>query len=80
LNEESRLPPLDQYRSYLLLLARMQLEARPGKPLDASDVVQQTLLEAHDKRHQFQGDETGLAAWLRGVLNCWRPGQVVAAG
>ena len=59
---------LDQYRSYLLLLARMQLDALPRLKIDASDLVQLTLLEAHAKRHQFQGDREALAAWLRKVL------------
>lgn len=63
--------PLARYRDYLLLLARMQV-GRPfqGK-LDASDVVQQTLLEAHRKREQFRGQsEAELAAWLRRLLAC----------
>ena len=60
--------PLDGYRSYLLLLARMQLDDRPRQRVDASDVVQQTLLEAHQKRGQFRGNESDLAAWLRVAL------------
>ena len=59
---------LDRYRSYLLLLARMQLDARPRLKLDASDIVQQTLLEAHAKRDQFQGHKEAFAAWLRKSL------------
>ncbi|MCE9603502.1 MAG: sigma-70 family RNA polymerase sigma factor [Planctomycetia bacterium] len=60
--------PLDRYRSYLLLLARLQLDGRAQSKLDPSDVVQQTLLEAHAKQGQFQGNEDGLAAWLRRSL------------
>lgn len=59
---------LDRYRSYLLLLARMQLDTLPRLKLDASDIVQQTLLEAHTKRQQFQGDREAFAAWLRKAL------------
>ncbi len=66
-NEQDDLP-LNRYRSYLLLLARMQLDDRPRQRIDASDVVQQTLLEAHQKRGQFQGAESDLAAWLRVAL------------
>jgi RNA polymerase sigma-70 factor (ECF subfamily) len=65
---DQREPCLEQYRSYLLLLARMQLDARPQTKVEASDVVQHTLLEAHAKRQQFSGDEDGLAAWLRKAL------------
>ncbi|MDX1948043.1 MAG: sigma-70 family RNA polymerase sigma factor [Pirellulaceae bacterium] len=59
---------LERYRSYLLILARMQLEARPRSKLDPSDIVQQTMLEAHAKQGQFTGDDAGLAAWLRRAL------------
>lgn len=59
---------LDRFRSYLLVLARMQLDDRPRQRIDASDIVQQTLLEAHQKRGQFQGKESDLPAWLRVAL------------
>jgi RNA polymerase sigma-70 factor (ECF subfamily) len=59
---------LDRYRSYLLFLARLQLDSRAQSKLDPSDVVQQTLLEAHAKSFQFEGDEQALAAWLRAAL------------
>ena len=58
----------DRYRTYLLLLARIQLDARPRSRVEPSDIVQQTLLEAYAQKQQFQGDETAYLAWLRRVL------------
>jgi RNA polymerase sigma-70 factor (ECF subfamily) len=59
---------LEQFRSYLLLLTRMQLDPGPKQRIDPSDIVQQTLLEAHAKADQFHGDDSALAAWLRQAL------------
>ena len=66
--DDSRKQLLEQYRSYLLVLARMQLDPGPRNRIETSDVVQQTLLEAHVNRDQFSGDETQLAGWLRKAL------------
>ncbi len=62
-------PGLEQFRSYLLVLALLRLDRRLQGKLDASDVVQQTLLEAHLGLGQFRGQTVGeQAAWLRQVL------------
>src|SRR6516164_9470708 len=60
---------LERFRPYLLLLAQHQLGRQaPGK-LEPSDVVQQTLLEAHRKREQFRGStDAERAGWLRQML------------
>jgi RNA polymerase sigma-70 factor (ECF subfamily) len=64
-------PALEQFRSYLLLLARLQVGRQPGHRLEPSDLVQQTLLDAHRQRGQFRGREPAeMAAWLRRMLAC----------
>jgi RNA polymerase sigma-70 factor, ECF subfamily len=61
--------PLEQYADYLTLLARLQIDPVLRGRLDPSDVVQQTLLIAHEKFGQFRGQTDGeLAAWLRAIL------------
>lgn len=59
---------LERFRPYLLLLARMQLDPRWQAKLDASDIVQQTLLEAHASLEQGAGEKRDQAAWLRQAL------------
>jgi RNA polymerase sigma-70 factor (ECF subfamily) len=62
-------PELERFRHYLLLLARGRLGPRLRTRLDASDVVQQTLLEAHRGRAAFRGrTDAERAAWLRQIL------------
>ncbi|HEX4592327.1 MAG TPA: sigma-70 family RNA polymerase sigma factor [Gemmataceae bacterium] len=59
----------DRFRPYLLLLAGAHLNARLRGRVGASDVVQQTLLEAHRDREQYRGQTTAeLAGWLRQIL------------
>ncbi len=63
------LRPLESYRAYLRALAGAQFPPRLRGSLDPSDVVQKTLLKAHEKRGQFVGTTSGeLAAWLRRIL------------
>ena len=60
---------LSRFRPYLLMLARLQFDEVLRGKLDASDIVQQTLLEAHRSRPQFRGQsEPEMAAWLRRIL------------
>jgi RNA polymerase sigma-70 factor, ECF subfamily len=61
--------PLEGYRDYLRLLARTQVGPRFHAKLDASDIVQQTILQAHEARAQFRGTtESERLAWLRAIL------------
>jgi RNA polymerase sigma-70 factor (ECF subfamily) len=58
-----------RYRNYLDALARAQLGRHLRTKCDASDIVQQTLLEAHRDFGGFQGEhEAELLAWLRRIL------------
>ena len=60
---------LEPYRNYLRLLARLELGRHVQGKLDASDVVQETFLEAHRQFEHFRGtSEPQLAAWLRQIL------------
>lgn len=60
---------LSQYHAWLRLMARLQLDPAWDRKFDASDVVQQTLLEAWNGESQFRGDSDGeRIAWLRTIL------------
>lgn len=60
---------LEPYRSYLLILARQQVDPQLRHKIDFSGIVQQTLLEAHQAIEQFRaGRDGGLADWLRRIL------------
>jgi RNA polymerase sigma-70 factor, ECF subfamily len=60
---------LERCREYLCLLARLHLDHRLQGKLDPADIVQQTLMKAHEKRSQFRGrTDAELTAWLRQIL------------
>ena len=62
-------PDLDQYRSYLMLLADLQLNPQLKVKEGASDIVQQTMLEAHRDFAGFRGKtDAELRAWLKMIL------------
>jgi RNA polymerase sigma-70 factor (ECF subfamily) len=60
---------LDRFRDYLHLLARLHLDPLVRSKVDPSDLVQQTLLQAHQHREQFRGQsQAELGGWLRAIL------------
>lgn len=60
---------IEGYRDYLLMLVRLQMGTGLRAKLDASDVVQEAILLAHERRTQFRGGSEGeWLAWLRTIL------------
>jgi RNA polymerase sigma-70 factor (ECF subfamily) len=60
---------LEMYRNYLRLLARTQIGSNLRVHLDASDLVQETLIKASCDFPQFNGTtERQLMSWLRTIL------------
>ncbi len=67
--EEAQRELFTRYRQYLHILAEGQLGRHLRGKCDPSDLVQQTLLEAHRDFPTFQGSHEGeLLAWLRRIL------------
>jgi RNA polymerase sigma-70 factor, ECF subfamily len=61
---------LEAKRAALHRLAERQLDGRLAVRVDASDIIQQTFLEAHRSFQQFAGqDARQLTAWLEGILD-----------
>lgn len=60
---------LQSFRQYLRLLAELQIDEQYQAKIDASDVVQETFLDAHRDFAQFHGStESELMVWLRRIL------------
>ena len=66
---EPKPKPLEHYRAYLRMLARLQLDPRLQAKIDPSDVAQEALLKAHQALGQFRGrTDAEMAGWLRAIL------------
>jgi len=60
---------LSRYQAWLRILAKIQLDGDFRGKFDASDIAQQTLLEACRDLEQFRGGtESEFLAWLRQIL------------
>ena len=60
---------LELYRNYLRLLAQVEIGRRLQAKVDASDLVQEAMLEAHKSFGSFRGRSEGeLVAWLRQIM------------
>ena len=67
--ENLRATDLERFRGYLYVLAGRHAGRRLQGKADASDVVQQTLVQALAALSQFRGtSDAELAAWLRQIL------------
>jgi RNA polymerase sigma-70 factor (ECF subfamily) len=62
--------PVERYRGLLHALARrVELDPRFHRRFSVSDIVQETLLKAHQHRGQFRGStEAELVRWLQRIL------------
>ncbi len=57
-------------RNYISIIARAQIGTWLQTKVDASDLVQQTLLDAHRGMNDFRGASEGeWLGWLRQILN-----------
>lgn len=60
---------LAESRSYLGTLASAKMEPWMRAKFDASDLIQQTMIEAHEALEQFDGDsEAAWKAWLKKMM------------
>jgi RNA polymerase sigma-70 factor (ECF subfamily) len=60
---------LERFRNYLRFLAEIKLDRRLRSRIDASDIVQDTMLRAHAAWDTFRGNNSDQrVAWLRQIL------------
>jgi RNA polymerase sigma-70 factor, ECF subfamily len=68
-DEAARNELLEGCRNYVKLMARSQVETWMNAKVDASDLVQQTLLEAYQGLASFEGNsEAEWYAWIKQIL------------
>lgn len=67
--ENPRAADFERFRGYLYVLAGRHADRRLQGKVGASDIVQQTLVQALAAKSQFRGaGDAELAAWLRQIL------------
>ena len=60
---------LERFRNYLRFMAEIKLDRRLRSRIDASDIVQETLLHAYAAWGNFRGNDSGQRiVWLRQIL------------
>lgn len=60
---------LDEFRPFLQSQAESMTKGQIGRRFSRSDIVQETLLTAHQSLHQFRGNsKPEFAAWLKRIL------------
>lgn len=68
-DEAAREELFERCRRYVGLVARVQLESWLQQKVDASDLVQQTLMEAHRGFERFRGEtQAEWLGWLRQIV------------
>jgi len=68
-NEQALGELLEHFRSYLELLARLEIGRRLQTKIDTADVVQDTYLDVHRSFSNFRGSsEKEFVAWLRSIF------------
>src|SRR6476660_9202364 len=69
-DDEARNALFEKCRAYVNVVARAQVGSWLQAKVDHSDLVQQTLLDAHQGLTEFRGTTDGeWLAWLRRIVN-----------